>query len=159
MTDPASDKRFALKFRQWEKMSEELRNGERGQSVYCRLRRREAFDEPTVECDLLCEELGLNRLVEKWSEIDSHGAENLLVRILGKSLITDYWLMEPIEARAVAEHLFDTFQMPRLYFTNVLSYDDDGITAWTPLTNSTFDACVTIMDDQWVGIVAIAEQG
>ena len=159
MTDPSSDKRFALKFRQWEKVSDDLRSGERGQSVWCRLRRRETLDQPSEEADLLCEELGINRLGEKWSEIDAYGAENLLVRILGKSLITDYWLMEPIAARAVAEHLFDTFQMPRLYLTNVLSYDDEGITAWTPLSNSTFDACVTIMDDQWVGILAIGERG
>lgn len=160
MTDPSSDKRFALKFRQWEKVSEELRNAERGQSVWCRLRRREAgLEDIRAEADMLCEELGLIQLGHKWSAIDAYGAENLLVRILGKSLITDYWLMEGMQARAFAEHIFDTFQMPRQYLTNVLSYDEGGITSWTPITDTTFDASVVVMDDQWVGIVAIGERG
>ncbi len=159
MTDPSSDKRFALKFRQWEKVAESLQNGERGQTIWCRLRRRESLDNPEVEADLICEELGLAQLGDKWSSLDSYGAEGLVVRVLGKSLITDYWMMEGIEARAIAEHLFDTFQMPRQYFTNVLSYDDEGVTAWSPLSDSTFDAGVVIMDDQWVGILAIGERG
>lgn len=160
MNDPSSDKRFALKFRQWEKVAEQLQAAERGQPIYCRLRRREAeLESLNEEADLLAEELGLNRLETNWAELDAYAAENLLVRILGKSLITNYWLMEPIEARATAEHFFDTFQMPRTYLTNVISYDDDGLTAWTPLTGTTFDAGLVIMDEQWVGIVVVAEKG
>ncbi len=160
MTDPASDKRFALKFRQWEKVGQEMRESERGQPVWCRLRRREAeLHDSLEEADLLAEELELNRLGDKWSELDGYAAENLLVRILGKSLITNYWFMEPIEARATAEHLLDTFQMPRKYFTNVISYDESGLTAWTPLSNTTFDAGLVILDEQWVGLVGVAEKG
>lgn len=160
MTDPSGDKRFALKFRQWEKVADELRSSERGQPVWIQLRRREAdLDQLHEEADLFCKELGLIPLGEKWAEIDGYTAENLLVRLLGKSLITQYWFMEPIEARATAEHLLDTFQMPRSYLTNVISFDETGLTAWTPLTKQPFDAAVIIVDEQWVGLIAVAEMG
>jgi len=158
MTEPHGDKRFALKFRQWEKVSEGMQLAERGQPIWCRLRRREAeLHDVHEEADLLAEELGLNKLGEKWAEIDGYTAENILMRMLGRSLVTEFLLMEPIEARATAEHLLDTFQMPRTYLTNVISYDDDGLTAWTPLTKQTFDAGLVIIDEQWAGMIAVAE--
>lgn len=158
MTDPSGDKRFALKFRQWEKVADELREADRGQAVYVQLRRREAaLADLSSEADMFVQELGLKPLGARWQEMDGYTAENLLVQLLGRSLSTDYLMMEPIEARATAEHLLDTFQMPRSYLTNVLSFDGGGLTGWNPLTELTFDAGLVIIDEQWVGLIVVAE--
>ena len=157
MHEPGSDKRFALKFRQWEKVGEGLRESDRGQKCWVQLRRRESFENPVAECDSFAEEIGAKPLIDRWAEVDSYTAENLLVRLLGKSLTTNYWFMEPIEARATAEHLLDTFQMPRQVFTNVLSIDENGLTGWNSLTDLTFDAGLVIMDEHWAGLILVGE--
>jgi|688.fasta_scaffold27554_5 hypothetical protein len=151
-----AEKRFKLKQIQWTKVSEQLRTADRGQGVWLKLRKRE-HEDPIVEADAMATELGLAPQGDKWTEVNSFTGLTLIYRILGKSLVVDYWIMEPIEARATTEHLVDTFNENRKFLTNVIALDDVGVSNWNALSDQKFDAGVVMMDDEWVGFLATAE--
>jgi hypothetical protein len=154
------DKRFVLKLRQWDRLHEEYLAAERGQKTWFKLLALDTIEgetDPKSVGDHLLATNNLKALGESWIEIDSYTAAFILHRIVGKSLVTDYWLAEPIEARAVADHIIETFEMPRTYLTNVITLDEIGLAQWKPISDQNFDACVVIQDERWAGMVAVAE--
>lgn len=160
MSEGSFDLRLRLKARQWDLIGQEMRSFEPTRDILLTLRaRQDPTQEPRPEIDRILMEAGLNQLGEKWVEVEMATAQAILARSLGRSLLGGPMLMEPIELTATVDHLLQTMKYHPRYFTNVLAFDDEGLSAWNPISGEAFDAAVAGVDNDFVGIIAVRESG
>lgn len=120
----------------------------------------------TVVLDAFVNRLGFTDLGTNWNEIDRHGAEVILRRILHRDLAYNAVIMSIELAGELSAHFLDLFTTGARYFTNGTFYEpDDQVAAdvvhgasWHPITDATFDTGVICLDEKRIGIVWVQDE-
>lgn len=154
------DVRYKLKSRQWSEIGKNMLSAAPWRDVKVILdRRTDPLGEPINEIDAMVTSHGMVALGEKWQEVDSDAANELLRRMLGYALTQFDEVLSEMERNTTADHIIDTMRAHPRFFTNVLSFDETGLQSWNPISGQHFDAAVVGIDNDFVGIVAVFENG
>lgn len=152
--------RFKLKSRQWSEIGKNMLSAAPWRDVKVVLERRaDPLGEPIDEIDAFATAHGMVGLGEGWHEVDSVAANELLRRILGHALTQFDEVLSEMERDTTADHIIDTLRAHPRFFTNVLQFDEVGLVSWNPISSQHFDAAVVGIDNDFVGIVAVFENG
>lgn len=159
MSEGSFEVRKRLKERQWKAIEADLRSAAPLRTIDLILVPREdPTSDPTVEFDVIMDSLGLKTLGDNWASVDEgEPADLILQQVIGFRLVSGEEILLPIETTATVDHLVDTFRYRPRFYTNVLAFDQGGLTGWTPVSTGDFDAVIGIIDQDFVGLISIVE--
>jgi len=109
--------------------------------------------------DSFVKDLGFKPLGRAWRAVDRDGAVTLLTAMLARDLAYFTQLMLPKTARYLATSFVDLFDRhaAKCYINGETPSIESG-RCWEPLTDSTFDAAVVILDREKIGIVCVEDE-
>ncbi|MBT2668780.1 hypothetical protein J7J00_25570 [Bacillus sp. ISL-4] len=108
--------------------------------------------------ELFLKELGLkpNRIEGNWKQIDQSISKKILEYILSMDMAYDIELETKPLATMLSNYFLNEFLSNAIYYTNGDFDEDDGffrLRGWQPITDSTFDTGVLVIDKNNIGIL------
>jgi hypothetical protein len=114
--------------------------------------------EPAV-LDQFAERVGLSGIGDQWREVSRETAVSLVAAVLVRDLAyPSVQLMQPAEARNLAERFAGRFAADARFFTNTDYEPGSSSCGWDPLTESTFDAGVVGVDATTIGVLVVQDE-
>lgn len=107
--------------------------------------------------DNYVQELGLAPLGAGWKELDKAAAEDSLTQLLHLSQAYHDELLPLSTAQELAQFflgLFDSYNSS--FYSNGIFGPSSS--SWNPLTESTFDKAVLVMDHEAIGIICVEDE-
>lgn len=108
--------------------------------------------------ELFLKELDLKpkRIKGNWKQIDQSTANKILEYILSMDMAYDIQLETKPLANMLSNYFLNKFLPDATYYTNGDFDEDDGffsLRGWQPITDSTFDTGVLVIDKKNIGIL------
>ncbi|QDT44720.1 hypothetical protein Pan241w_48360 [Gimesia alba] len=116
-----------------------------------------SISEDIETADNFVKELGFKPLGNGWNELDQPTALKSLTQVLYLSQAYNMELMPFETAREIAKgflELFDSYNAS--YYANGDFQSQSA--GWNPLTESTFDMAVLVMDHESIGIICVEDE-
>jgi hypothetical protein len=111
-----------------------------------------------INKELFLDELGFksDEIKNEWEKVDETTAKKILEYILSYDMAYDAELGTKAKASLICSYFLNEFQSDAIFFTNGYFDEDAGffkLSAWTPLTDSTFDTGILAIDKNKIGIL------
>jgi hypothetical protein len=103
--------------------------------------------------DAFARQIGLDAVGSQWRPVSRGDAVSLAASALARDLAYGVRQMEDAEAGALASRFVSLFDAAARFFTNRGELGD-----WMPLTESTFDLGIFVIDRRWLGAMVVQDE-
>lgn len=122
------------------------------------VQRRNISGSIVSEIDDYVQSLDFTGLGDRWMTVSRQVAIEILLSILTHDLAYRSKMMEISEAMTYANSLLSFYTHKIQFFTNGDLFQDNGVQGWNPISKSTFDTGIVIVDEDQIGIVWVEDE-
>ncbi|MBP1933011.1 hypothetical protein [Ammoniphilus resinae] len=145
-------------FNDFEEFEKVLVSNRDSGDVTCRMKDINQVGRVVEVKEQFLQEVGLNsdRIKGRWKEVDRKTAGRILEYILSVDMAYDIKLKSKPLADQLGRYFLNQFHFDAKYYTNGDFEEKTGflrIRGWIPVTASTFDTGVVVMDEDRIGIL------